>query len=76
MKIKDMNPEQIKEHEQTMSDLDYWQQYGDLVGWRVIGWTRRDSALFAVNERETCDLTRHHVDLIEAAKKATWKECT
>jgi hypothetical protein len=32
--------------EQDIADRDWWNELGALLGWRVLGWTRRNSATF------------------------------
>ena len=54
-----MNPLQ-----KDLEDLEYWKEFTDIFGWRVMGWTYRSSALIEVGPNQTLELTRTVRDAI------------
>ena len=68
---KKLAPWDPDSNEATLADRDFWRQYGDLIGASLYGWSYRDSASFRLQDSHTLiDLNKHHVAMIEAARKA------
>ena len=58
---------------QAQLDRDWWQAYGTPLGWRLIGWTFRESTLFDDAQHQSVNVTKQHV-LITCAHVALAKE--
>jgi hypothetical protein len=51
-----------KEQREAEAELRYWKQF-EHNGWRVIGWTYRESALF-VKGQTSVDMTWKHLECL------------
>jgi hypothetical protein len=57
-----------KEIAETIADRDYWQSYGNLIDARLIGWTYRQHAQFAVpGSYNTLQMVSDHCRMIDVA---------
>lgn len=52
----------------ALEEKRYWQKIGEPAGWRLMGWTYKDSALFVIPNTpyggRTVNVTSDHVSLI------------
>ena len=51
-------------------ELDYckwWQRFGDMVGWRVGGWTGKERATFLTPDDKYVEVNASQVKLVHAA---------